>query len=776
VRKFQYTAVGLPVLFSNYVRLKSLVKSSISRQWPIRDDIQRYLALAISPVALIYGLLAGLRTVGDPDLGWQLATGRWIVQHHRIPHTDVLSYTARGQEWIYPALSQIIQYGCYALGGYSLLSWLGAVASVGTIAILLRRGNTITRVLAIAAVPLIALRTAPRAEMFTEILFATVLSVLWFYHRSGSGPVWALPVLMCLWANLHLGFISGLALCVAYVFLELGEAVFDDQRAAALSRLHRAWVWLLAAVMATLLNPWGARIYVAVARQAEILRFHSRWIVEWLPVPFTPIRLTQALAWRDGRSAVWWLIAAVFLAIFVAVYRRRVAPVVLLGASVYLVLHAMRFQGPFASLAVIVGGSILADAPQIEWVRRAWQRLSPTDLSFRRTAAVMGFLVLLAFLTVRGWDLVSNRFYMRTIDQYSAFGPGLSWWYPDQAAAFVMRERPPANIFNEYDLGGFVSWMLSPAYADYIDGRAVPFGGALFFHSAELLQSMLDGAKWRQEADTRNINTLIVSVDREYGEGLSKLYESCRSRSWRPIYLDPHAAVFVRVRPENASVLDRWQLDCDQVHFDSAPQATGFRGRSERFNYYLNSAAILVVLERYMEALGQLKQAERVFDDNAFLHYEKGVALQSTGDEAGAERELRESVALDHLDGAARALASLYLGQGRPADAAAILSREAEWSPRPHQLYLELGAAQLAMGAPDQALLSFDHAEKESPFLGEAAPLGASFNTMLAEGRTRAWRSLADIYEARGLHREALQALQRAASIAATQEETSSPR
>jgi len=612
--------------------------------------------------------------------------------------------------------------------------------------------------------------------MFTEVLFAAFLSVLWFYHRSGRGPLWGLPPLMGLWANLHLGFISGLGLCIAYVLLELGEMLFTNQRAAAFGRLRHASVWLLATVMATLLNPWGPRIYVAITRQAEIMRIHGRWIVEWLPVPFTPIRLTQALDWRDGRSAVWWLIAGALLAILVAVYRRRFVAAALLGMSVYLVLHAMRFQGPFASLTVVVGGSILAEASQISWVQKAWQQLNASNRNFGRVAAAGGFLVLLAFLTVRAWDLVRNRFYMRTIDQYSAFGPGLSWWYPEEAAVFVMRERPPANIFNEYDLGGFVSWMLSPVYADYIDGRAVPFGGAAFFHATELLQSMLDGAKWRQEADAHNINTLIVSVDREYGEGLSKLYESCRSRSWRPIYLDTHAAVFVRDRPENAALLNRWQLDCDQVHFDTPPSGTGFRGRSERFNYYLNSGAILVELERYTEALKQLQQAEDIFYDNAYLHLEKGVALQDTGDDAGAERELRVSLALDQLDGAALALARLDCQHGRLADAEATLSREAAWSSRPFELYLELGAVQLAMGLPEQALLSFDHAEQESPFQGEAASLGANFNGRLAEGRTRSWQKLAEIYEARGQHREALQARQRAASIAAAQTETSSPR
>ena len=52
---------------------------------------------ALLALTLLYAALAGLRTITDPDTGWQLATGRYIAQHRSIPSTDVLSYTAQGQ-------------------------------------------------------------------------------------------------------------------------------------------------------------------------------------------------------------------------------------------------------------------------------------------------------------------------------------------------------------------------------------------------------------------------------------------------------------------------------------------------------------------------------------------------------------------------------------------------------------------------------------------------------------------------------------------------------
>ena len=260
--------------------------------------------LALFLLALLYAFAAGLRTLGDFDLGWQLATGRWIVQHGRIPFTDVFSYTAFGTGWIYPVLSQVLLYLSYVTGGYGLLSWLGAAACVGTIALLLRCSSTAAVILAMASVPLIAACTPPRTEMFTAVIFAAYVNLLWHYHQSGKGSLWLLPVLMCLWVNLHLGFIAGLAMCGAYVLIELEDAIAPSRRLGALLRLKRAVPWLIATLAVTIVNPWGWRIYAAIARQRSIVQTHSLWIWEWQGLRVTPAALDKALAWRDPDSAV----------------------------------------------------------------------------------------------------------------------------------------------------------------------------------------------------------------------------------------------------------------------------------------------------------------------------------------------------------------------------------------------------------------------------------------------------------------------------------------
>ncbi|HKO05918.1 MAG TPA: hypothetical protein VJW51_14265, partial [Candidatus Acidoferrales bacterium] len=322
---------------------------------PLRRDPIR---AALIGLALLYALLAGLKTVADPDLGWQLATGRYIVAHHSIPSTDVLSHTARGIEWIYPPFSGVILYIVATLGGWDALSWLNALACMATVALLVLRGGRLTALLAILAVPAIDFRTEPRSEMFTTVLFAAFLGLLWRHYRGERTRLWLLPLLMVLWVNLHTGFAAGLALVGGYVLLELLELPFAPRRAAALARLRQAVPWCGLAALGTLANPWGYRIYEALLRQGQAGELHGSFIGEWSGVRLNSLALEQFLNPRNSASGDWWLLLVAAGAVVVAIFRRRLGPAVLLAGGGYVSLEHIRFQALFAILVVTIAGTL----------------------------------------------------------------------------------------------------------------------------------------------------------------------------------------------------------------------------------------------------------------------------------------------------------------------------------------------------------------------------------------------------------------------------------
>ncbi len=322
---------------------------------------ERRLFYILGAIALIYALFAGLHTVSDFDLGWQMATGRWVIQHHSIPRVDVLSYTTPGVPWTYPVGGHVLFYLAYLVGGFGLLSWLGAFACAGSVALLLRRNSAVGAAIAILAVPVIAVRTIPRADMFTVVLFAAVLSLLWEQHRSGRARLWLLPLLMLLWVNAHLGFVAGLALIAAYIGAELAEVVLSAaNRRAALDRLRNAWKWLACAALITLLNPWGWGIYSALLRQQRANQAQQFWISEWVPVPLSLASMRSAFWLRPTQGTIYVLLAIAVVAAVIALLRAQLPDAVMLLAATYTATKYARMGSVFACVVVIVGGPVLA--------------------------------------------------------------------------------------------------------------------------------------------------------------------------------------------------------------------------------------------------------------------------------------------------------------------------------------------------------------------------------------------------------------------------------
>jgi tetratricopeptide (TPR) repeat protein len=739
-------------------------ESTVPQSQDIPSTGTRYVAGVLAAIAVIYALLAGLHTVQDFDLGWQLATGRWIFQNHQLFSTDVFSYTAHGAPWIYPALSGIIFYVIYLAGGYALLSWAGAVASAGTVALLLRRDYVFTSVLALIAVPLIANRTQPRAEMFTTLLFAAFLALLWRHYRFAEqhalrSRLWLLPILMIAWVNLHLGFVAGLGLCGAYVVLELLELPFPENRTAARTRLQHAWPWLALTGAATLANPWGSSIYKALVRQQQAQSLHTAWVVEWENIRPSWTSLHQAMDWRDPQSSFWWLLAIAVVCAGIALWRKQWGAAVLLLASAYFTMQHVRLQALFACVVVVVGGSLLRDVRKSEKISGVVSIRPVSIPGFAWGSSVI--LLLAALLTIlvgiRSRDLITNRYYLRS-SQLTLFGTGLSWWFPERAVDFLQREKLPANVFNSYSLGGYLTWRL-PEYPDYIDGRAIPFGSKLFFRAYELSVEPPDSPAWQQEADARGINTIIVSLARYQGITLfPQLPAFCRSQSWRPVYMDEVSAIFVRRTPQTASLIDRLQIDCNKVSFalaDARESATS-RGKAELFNSSANAAGVLYSLGRYPEALAYLDQAQSIFTDDANLHLTRALVLEHTGHSAEAEAEFRTSIKLEPNEEGWFDLGLFYMTQKRYADAVELFRRSAESSSRPHDMWMLLGQAYLQLNQPQPALAAFDKAEASSPFRDEGESLGAGFNSLVATGRAKAWYQLGDLAQAVSFQEDAV--------------------
>ncbi len=579
--------------------------------------------------------------------------------------------------------------------------------------------------------------------MFTVVLFAAFLSLLWENYQTGRARLWLLPLLMVAWVNLHPGFVAGLGLVGAYVGAELSETLFSDTRHAALQRLRRASGWLVCTGLATLVNPWGWGIYRALIRQQQVMGQQQASITEWGRVPLSWGAINSIFGPRQTDGTIYFLLFIAIVAAAIALLRAQLGPALWLLAAMYPAIRYVRMGALFACVVAVVGGWVVSTELSLDWVRPLRGR----------SAVAWAAVACLALLTsVRCFDLVTNRHYYRGVDE-TTFGAGLSWWFPQGAADFIEREKLPGEVFNTYNEGGYFTWRLGKDRRDYIDGRALPFGTALQQRNDRLLQESPDSALWQQEASRYNLNTIILPLGRYDGVQLVRLQDFCNSKLWRPVYLDEVSAVFVRNTPETEQLIRRFPVDCATAPLPVNPP-TG--NHAQAFNTWANAAGVLAALDRNPEALAATDRALAIFPGSAFLHWQRAnllFAMRRLGD---SENEYLAAIAIEPSEVTWTALAETYQKRGRMPAAIEAMQRAAQLSANPHLVLVKLGYLYLSLRRPEDAQKTFDEAAQREPWGFKPAD-NPTFAFMLAQGRSGAWDALGDLEKATSYQEEAAQ-------------------
>ena len=183
------------------------------------------------------------------------------------------------------------------------------------------------------------------------------------------------------------------------------------------------------------------------------------------------------------------------------------------------------------------------------------------------------------------------------------------------------------------------------------------------------------------------------------------------------------------------------------------------------FNASANAGGVLYSLARYPEALAQLDRAQAIFSDNASVHLLRALVLEETGHPTEAEAEFRASLRLEPNDETWFDLGLFYMTQRKYAEAADVFRQSAESSSRAHEMWMMLGQAELQMHQAQSALAAFDKAMEASPYGSEGESLGASFNSLIATGRAKAWYQLGDLPQAVSFQEEAVRLAPRDAKL-----------
>jgi len=316
--------------------------------------------LALLPV-LTVGAIARSLAVGavDPDYWWHLTTGRWMLDHGRIPTTDPFSFTHAGQQWYaHEWLAELMLAVTNHVAGYAGNIVLTAAIATAGAWVLWRSARyygvdlrEATLLIAGSGV-FIAKFFAVRPQVWAFAMLALLLHELAAHDTGCRRRLWHLPLLFAVWINVNLLAITGFVALTLYAahrgvrWLQARRVDGGESRALA----QHTWAVTLLSLAALSINPcgpgllWFARVYV------NRLPLAYRYIQEFQPLKFA----------GNDRWLMLGGAAAVAAVVVTMVQRRLLWPGILVLVFAIPALRAVRFTPVWALAAVPAMGWVLA--------------------------------------------------------------------------------------------------------------------------------------------------------------------------------------------------------------------------------------------------------------------------------------------------------------------------------------------------------------------------------------------------------------------------------
>ncbi len=475
------------------------------------------LSWAILCALLALPLATSFQPTLDPDTWWHLRVGQWVQEHQGVPTTDPFSRLGISEHRAWQAYSWLHGYlleRTDSLAGPKgiipfrvVLNGLVLLATIGFVGC--RVPDPAQRLLLLAA--LVVIFQPFMNERPWNYTILGVLLTLDAMHGLGEGrwswQVAALPVVYCVWANLHIQFVLGLGL------LGLGCGL----RYVAGYPVRNCLKMLLLCGLATLVNPYHAGLWQVVweyATQTTALRHvlelqppDGRHPAHWATLILVALA-ARRVAWRPDRWSGFLVLALGLL--FAARMQRDIWFAAILAVTVW---H------PGGFYAVPSGEDPNSDRSKQACCPFLWKGLTCVVL----TLFAIGFL--------RGSSLAQ-------------LDASLASRYPVQACRFVRQHEFAGPLFNDFNWGGYLIWAL-PGYPVVIDGRTNLYGEARLQRS---IRTWAGDPGWQNDPDLKTARLVIapryVSRSDRREVGLVTRLRDCLD--WKVAYQDGVAVVFLR--------------------------------------------------------------------------------------------------------------------------------------------------------------------------------------------------------------------------------------
>jgi hypothetical protein len=477
--------------------------------------------LVVAVAAFLKALPGARWLLADPDTDMHVTAGNWILAHHALPFHDPFSNSMPGAHWVvHEWLAELVLALTYDALGWWGLVFLSAGCFALAIALLTRwLMKRLDPLIALVVVALSFVLLLPhllaRPHLLAEPLVVAWCAGLFAARDAGRAPSVLLLPLMTIWANLHAGYMVGVALTG---FLG-GEAVLAATSSAMRwSEIRRWGGFTFLALLAAALTPNGLDgLLLPLSFMDKSVMYAS--IIEWKSANFDsfgPIELWILLLIAGG----WGLglkLPLPRLALVVGITHMTLAHARHMDLIATVCPLAMAAPLSAQIRALFAGQPVSALRQRIAALARPTERAG--------LAAAMGAIVAICALFA-AHPLVRDDGATR----------------PGAALAAAERLHLDGPVFNAQPFGGY---LIFRGIKPFIDGRMEMYGEAF------LSRYIKAGSGEQTVLDETLQQYAITWTMLEPADGAVAVLD--HKPGWRRVYRDDYAVIHMRTGADDAA-------------------------------------------------------------------------------------------------------------------------------------------------------------------------------------------------------------------------------
>ncbi|HEY5997554.1 MAG TPA: hypothetical protein VIU29_11070, partial [Candidatus Deferrimicrobiaceae bacterium] len=237
----------------------------------------------------------------------------------------------------------------------------------------------------------------------------------------------------------------------------------------------------------------------------------------------------------------------------------------------------------------------------------------------------------LLVLSLTGFGVLNLSFSFSQLE----FGVGVTEHKFSFKAADFLRDLPiKGNMFNFFDIGGFLDWQLYPGKLTFIDGRT--YNSAIFMEHQQATGGM---PGFEANFEKHGITYAVIKTMDSSGMVLPLTTTLTNRSDWELIFADGLFVVFAKNVPENAEIIRKYALpkretilrqiiqEAYHYRYLGISPVVAYMTIAEMYEMLGDRAAAIAAIRQGLEIVGDDPQAAPIFN-NRLLQIQGGGAFR----------------------------------------------------------------------------------------------------------------------------------------------------